>query len=85
MEYDVERKMMWVGMISLLAFIFIIGKLLVGLISGGFSHALNSIGSSNIDYVMIGAAIPYIIVSTIQAIHEIRNESIDSQDNDQSE
>ena len=82
MEYDIDRKMMWIGRVSLVACLFIIGKLLVGLISGGFSHALNSIGSSNIDYVLIGAAIPYIFVTTIQAIHEALEESIDSQDKD---
>ena len=82
MEYDIDRKFMWVGNVSFLAFLFIIGKLLVGLISGGVSHALNSIGSSNIDYVLIGATIPYIFVTTIQIISETLKDFTDSQDKD---
>ena len=82
MEYDIDRKMMWVGRVSLAACLFITGKLLFGLISGGVSHALNSIGSSNIDYVLIGATIPYLFVTLIMAISETLKESTDSHDKD---
>ena len=78
---SIERKMIWVNGISFFAFLFLIGKVLLGVISGGFSHALGSIGSSNIDYVMIGIAFPYFLVTTIQSIIFVVNEDDDAEDN----